>query len=56
LLDEPTAGLDGDTEDAVVVSVRRLMAGRTVVLVTHRPALLAVADRVLSLAHDEVRT
>jgi len=40
----------------VVVSVRRLMAGRTVVLVTHRPALLAMADRVLSLTHDEVRT
>ncbi|WP_446447040.1 thiol reductant ABC exporter subunit CydD [Streptomyces gardneri] len=49
LLDEPTAALDGETEAAVVDAVRRLAAGRTVLLVVHRPALLAVADRVVSL-------
>ncbi|MFF2567667.1 thiol reductant ABC exporter subunit CydD [Streptomyces sp. NPDC058084] len=50
LLDEPTAALDGETEAAVVAAVRRLSAGRTVLLVVHRPALLAVADRVVRLA------
>ncbi|AOP50810.1 ABC transporter [Streptomyces lydicus] len=50
LLDEPTANLDGETEEAVVAAVRRLAAGRTVLLVVHRPALLAVADRVVRLA------
>ncbi|GAA3393373.1 thiol reductant ABC exporter subunit CydD [Streptomyces roseoviridis] len=50
LLDEPTAALDGETEAAVVTAVRRLAAGRTVLLVVHRPALLAVADRVVHLA------
>ncbi|MCT4357663.1 thiol reductant ABC exporter subunit CydD [Streptomyces sp. Je 1-79] len=49
LLDEPTAALDGETEAAVVDAVRRLAAGRTVLLVVHRPALLAVADRVVEL-------
>ncbi|MEV4870566.1 thiol reductant ABC exporter subunit CydD [Streptomyces syringium] len=49
LLDEPTASLDGETEAAVVEAVRRLAAGRTVLLVAHRPALLAVADRVVRL-------
>nr|WP_236242009.1 thiol reductant ABC exporter subunit CydD [Streptomyces sp. CC228A] len=49
LLDEPTAALDGATEAAVVDAVRRLAAGRTVLLVVHRPALLAVADRVVTL-------
>ncbi|WP_399088311.1 thiol reductant ABC exporter subunit CydD [Streptomyces sp. BBFR2] len=49
LLDEPTANLDGATEAAVVDAVRRLTAGRTVLLVVHRPALLAVADRVVRL-------
>ncbi|MFJ3161610.1 thiol reductant ABC exporter subunit CydD [Streptomyces kanasensis] len=49
LLDEPTAALDGGTEEAVVRAVRRLTAGRTVLLVVHRPALLAVADRVVAL-------
>jgi ATP-binding cassette subfamily C protein CydCD len=54
LLDEPTAALDGETEAEVVAAVRRLAAGRTVLLVVHRPALLAVADRVVRLAEAEV--
>ncbi|MGW2030867.1 thiol reductant ABC exporter subunit CydD [Streptomyces sp. NPDC001811] len=49
LLDEPTAALDGRTEGDVVAAVRRLAAGRTVLLVVHRPALLGVADRVVRL-------
>lgn len=49
LLDEPTASLDGATEAEVVEAVRRLAVGRTVLLVVHRPALLAVADRVVRL-------
>ncbi|WP_308368793.1 thiol reductant ABC exporter subunit CydD, partial [Streptomyces sp. ISL-36] len=53
LLDEPTAALDGGTEAAVVDAVRRLAAGRTVLLVVHRPALLAVADRVVELRPAE---
>ncbi|WP_406452382.1 thiol reductant ABC exporter subunit CydD [Streptomyces sp. NBC_00876] len=49
LLDEPTASLDGETEAGIVEAVRRLAAGRTVLLVVHRPALLEVADRVVTL-------
>lgn len=49
LLDEPTAALDGETEAGVVEAVRRLAVGRTVLLVVHRPALLAVVDRVVRL-------
>jgi ATP-binding cassette subfamily C protein CydCD len=54
LLDEPTAALDGATEAEVVAAVRRLAAGRTVLLVVHRPALLGVADRVVRLAEPEL--
>jgi len=50
LLDEPTANLDGETEREVVETIRQLAKGRTVVLVAHRPALINMADRVLSLA------
>ncbi|MGW1144870.1 thiol reductant ABC exporter subunit CydD [Streptomyces sp. NPDC002454] len=53
LLDEPTAALDGDTEAGIVEAVRRLAAHRTVLLVVHRPALLAVADRVVTLPLPE---
>ncbi len=54
LLDEPTANLDANTEHDVVEAIRRLARGRTVVLVAHRPALMALADRVLPVAASEV--
>ncbi|MFH9723436.1 thiol reductant ABC exporter subunit CydD [Streptomyces sp. NPDC017254] len=54
LLDEPTAALDGETEAGVVDAVRRLAVGRTVLLVAHRPALLAVADRVVRVGAEAV--
>ena len=54
LLDEPTAGLDGVTEAQVLAAVRRLTAGRTVVLVAHRPGLLTLADQVVRLETAEV--
>lgn len=49
LLDEPTANLDGDTEGALIATLRELARGRTTILVAHRPALLPLADRVLAL-------
>ena len=49
LLDEPTANLDGQTEESVLCAVRRLTAGRTVVIAAHRPSLLELADRVVHL-------
>ena len=51
LLDEPTANLDGHTEQQVLEAVQRLSAGRTVILVAHRPALLSIADRVVELGN-----
>ncbi len=50
LLDEPTASLDGATEETVLAAVRRLVVGRTVVMAVHRPSLLAISDRVIRLA------
>jgi thiol reductant ABC exporter CydD subunit len=54
LLDEPTANLDGRTEEAVLQAVRRLTVGRTVVIAAHRPSLLDLADRVVHLTAAEV--
>jgi len=54
VLDEPTANLDGGTEERVVESIRRAAVGRTVVMVAHRPALVAMADRVLELTATAV--
>ncbi|REE97618.1 thiol reductant ABC exporter subunit CydD [Thermomonospora umbrina] len=49
LVDEPTARLDGRSEAAVVEAVDRLSRGCTTVIVAHRPAMLALADRVVRL-------
>lgn len=49
LLDEPTEGLDADTERAVLDGLRELMVGRTTVLITHRRAALRDMDAVISL-------
>lgn len=47
VLDEPTAGLDSDTEAGVLRTVRASGAGA--LIVTHRPAVLAAADRAVVL-------
>ena len=49
VLDEPTASLDAETEADVLQAVRRLTEGRTALIVAHRPALAALADRVIRL-------
>ena len=50
VLDEPTANLDAST-DALIrnMIVEQRAAGRTVVVVTHNPATLAIADDVILL-------
>ena len=46
LLDEPTAGLDVQTEAFVTDALEALRPGRTVVMVTHRLAHIGRADRI----------
>jgi ATP-binding cassette, subfamily B, bacterial len=50
VLDEPTAALDPSTERHVITEYRRLMHGRTVLVITHRSAVAHAADRVLVVA------
>ncbi len=54
ILDEPTSGLDPATEEAVFEALRSVMAGRTVVIITHRVNLLADADSVVFLEGGRV--
>lgn len=49
LVDEATSALDAHNEAAVVSSIRTVRPDYTTVIVTHRPATLAVADRVVVL-------
>ncbi|HEX3606018.1 MAG TPA: ABC transporter ATP-binding protein [Candidatus Dormibacteraeota bacterium] len=54
LLDEPTSDLDPEAERVVVRALCELMAGRTVVMATHRPALLELADRVVTVRDGNI--
>ncbi|MWB98684.1 thiol reductant ABC exporter subunit CydD [Agromyces seonyuensis] len=50
LLDEPSSALDADREAHLAAALRELAdEGRCVLVATHRPALVAAADRVLEL-------
>ena len=49
ILDEPTADLDRTSADVVAEAIERLRAGRTVLMIAHRPELVRRADRVVYL-------
>jgi len=49
LVDEPTAHLDPVTAQQVMHSLRRMAAGKTLVVATHDPALAALMDRTIPL-------
>ncbi|RKF66224.1 type I secretion system permease/ATPase [Rahnella variigena] len=47
LLDEPTSGMDMGSERMILQALIPAMEGRTVIIVTHRPAVLKYVDRVI---------
>jgi ATP-binding cassette subfamily C protein CydC len=54
ILDEPTANLDAETEQCVLESLDAFAAGRTVLMISHRPAVWAHADRVITMQDGKV--
>ena len=56
IFDEITANLDPETEASVMDLLRRRLAGRTVLLVSHRTSTLRKTDRVLTLANGRIRS
>jgi ATP-binding cassette subfamily C protein LapB len=50
LLDEPTAAMDEQTEQRSLLALRQAITpGQTVVLVTHKPFLIGLVDRLIIL-------
>ena len=49
ILDEATANLDAETEAEVVDHIRAFARDKTLVVISHRPAALELADRVMTL-------
>ncbi len=53
LLDEATSALDGETEKRLLENIHNLQ-NKTCLIVTHRPAALAIADRVLKVEDGKI--
>ncbi len=54
ILDEPTVGLDGETEALVLEALQRLMAHRTTLVIAHHLSTVQHADNIVVLDHGEV--
>ncbi len=54
VFDEATSALDQASEQKLVARLRPIVRGRTVVMVTHRPALLALANRAVRLERGRI--
>jgi ATP-binding cassette subfamily B protein len=54
ILDEPTAALDARGERQVFDTFRKLAAGRTALVITHRLANARVADRIVVMANGRI--
>jgi ATP-binding cassette, subfamily C, bacterial LapB len=54
LLDEPTAAMDTNTENALIARLEQELEGRTLVLITHRSTLLKLVDRIIILDRGKI--
>ena len=56
VLDEPNANLDDAGEAALAQTVQQLKAkGKTVVLITHRPGIVGLADHIVLLQDGQLK-
>jgi len=54
VFDEPTSSVDTETESRLITNLRIEFANRTLIIITHRPSLLALVDRVILLSRGRV--
>ena len=54
VLDEPTTGLDAETQTHVLDGLRELMRERTTILITHQTELWETADQVLEIERGRI--
>ena len=54
LLDEPTTGLDAESSERVLAPLRRLMAGRTTLMISHNLLTVTDADRIVFLDNGRI--
>jgi ATP-binding cassette subfamily B protein len=54
VMDEATASIDPETEATIQQSIRRVMQGRTAIVIAHRLNTIRYADRIIVLQHGRI--
>lgn len=54
VFDEPTSAVDTDTEARLMVNLRKEFEGRTLIVITHRPSLLNLVNRVILMSRGRL--
>ena len=54
LLDEPTSGMDVKTESIVIEGIKRLCEEKTMVIITHKIALVSLCKRVIVIEQGKI--
>ncbi|WP_225899755.1 type I secretion system permease/ATPase [Croceicoccus gelatinilyticus] len=54
ILDEPTSAVDVETERRLMANLEAEFKDRTLILITHRPSLLRLVDRIVMLSSGKV--
>ena len=53
-MDEPTSNMDNFAERIFVENMKKWLEGRTLIMVTHRASMLALADRIILLDKGKI--
>ncbi|MGH4002410.1 MAG: ABC transporter ATP-binding protein, partial [Pseudonocardiaceae bacterium] len=54
LLDEPTTGLDVEASQRILTPLRRLITGRTTIIISHNLLTVTDADQIIYLDHGKI--
>ena len=54
VLDEPTSNVDNGTEQTIKERLRKILPGKTLVLITHRMSLIDLVDRLIVVDNGQV--
>ena len=54
VLDEPTSAMDNSSEDTLRQRLHTWVAGKTLLLVTHRTSMLSLVDRLIVLDNGKI--
>jgi ABC-type multidrug transport system fused ATPase/permease subunit len=54
ILDEPSTGLDAESTDLVLQALRKLMSGKTTIIISHELNLIRNADKIIVIKDGEI--